>query len=302
MHIFVTGATGFVGTATIAHLLAGGHTVTGLARSESSASKLHAVGAQVRQGDLSDTAALAEGARTADAVIHLAFIHDFTRMDVSVAADSQAIGTLGQALAGSNKPLIVTSGLALLTPGRTATETDEPRAIPGHGRQSEQSAVAFADQGVRVGIVRLAPSVHGHNDHGFVPTLIDIARAKGISAYVDAGDNGWSAVHVDDAADLYRRALDLPAGVTRFHAAGDESVSFRDIAGVIGRKLGVPVQSIPADQAMAHFGWMGMFAPLDMSATSQATRERTGWQPKGPGLLEDLEAGTYFDEGQGGIS
>ena len=302
MHIFVTGATGFVGSATVAHLLAAGHTVTGLVRSESSASKLRAAGAQVQPGDLGDAAALAAGARAADAVIHLAFIHDFTRMDVSVAADSQAIHALGQALAGSDKPLIVTSGLALLTPGRTATETDEPRSIPGHGRQSEQSAISFADQGVRVGIVRLAPSVHGDNDHGFVPTLIDIARNKGISAYVDAGDNGWSAVHVNDAADLYLRALDLAPGLTRFHAAGDEGVALRDIAQIIGRKLGLPVRSIPTDEAMTHLGWMAMFAPLGMSATSQATRERTGWQPKGPTLLEDLETGTCFDAGQGGIS
>lgn len=302
MHVFVTGATGFVGSAVVRHLLAAGHSVVGLARSDQSATRLEAAGATAQRGDLADTALLATAASAADAVMHLGYIHDFSRMDVAADTDIAAISALAGALAGSNRPLLVTAGLAMLTPGRDATENDGADHPASNGRQSEKAAAAFADQGVRVGIVRLAPSVHGHGDHGFVPTLIDIARRTGVSGYIDAGDNLWSAVHVDDAAAIYLKALDaVVPGITRFHAAADQGITFKDIAGAIGAGLGIPTQSIAAAAAAEHFGWMGRFAGLGMSASSAQTREKLDWHPTGPGLLEDLAHGDYFAEGRRGL-
>jgi nucleoside-diphosphate-sugar epimerase len=302
MHVFVTGATGFVGSAVVRHLLAAGHTVTGLARSEQSAATLAAAGATAQHGTLADTDVLAAAARSADAVMHLGYIHDFSRMDVAAATDIAAINAMGEALAGSDRPLLVTSGLAMLTPGRKATEADASNHPAGNGRQSEQVASAFAERGIRVGMIRLAPSVHGDGDYGFVPTLIDIARSKGVSGYIDDGDNLWSAVHVEDAAEIYLKALQaVGPGLTRFHAAADEGIAFRDIAIAIGQGLSVPAQSIPVADAAEHFGWMGLFAGLGMSASSQKTREVLGWDPIGSSLLEDLATGTYFDPGQRGL-
>jgi nucleoside-diphosphate-sugar epimerase len=224
-------------------------------------------------------------------------------MALAASTDRAAISAMGQALSGSDRPLLVTAGLAGLAPGRAVTENEANDHTAGNGRESEKTASTFADQGVRVGIVRLAPSVHGDGDHGFVPTLIDIARRKGLSAYVDNGDNLWSAVHVEDAADVYLKALHaVTPGVSRFHAAADLGIPFRDIATTIGQRLGVPVQSIPSAQAAEHFGWMGMFAQLGMSASSTETQKRLGWTPSGPGLIEDLETGTYFKPGQRGLS
>ncbi|KKB79288.1 3-beta hydroxysteroid dehydrogenase [Devosia soli] len=303
MRIFVTGGSGFVGSAVVRHLLAAGHTVTGLARSDKSAAALEAAGARVQRGDLADTDILAAAAASADAAMHLGYIHDFSQMTLAANTDRAAISAIGQALAGSDRPLLFTSGLAGLAPGRAGTEDDASIHAAGNGRDSEKTASAFADQGVRVGIVRLAPSVHGDGDHGFVPTLIDIARRKGLSAYVDNGDNLWSAIHVEDAANVYMEALHAVApGITRFHAAADRGIPFRDIATIIGQRLGVPVKSIPAAQSAEHFGWMGMFAQLGMSASSTKTQKRLGWTPSGPGLIEDLETGTYFEPGQRGLS
>jgi len=302
MRIFVTGGSGFVGSAVVRHLLAAGHTVTGLARSDTSANALEAAGASVQRGDLADTETLAAAASAADAAMHLGYIHDFSQMALAANTDRAAITAMGQALAGSNRPLLVTSDLAGLAPGRAVTEAEASTHAAGNGRESEKTASAFAEQGVRVGIVRLAPSVHGDGDHGFVPTLIDIARRKGVSAYIDDGDNLWSAVHVEDAAEVYLKALSaIGPGISRFHAAGDDGIPFRDIATTIGQRLGVPVQSIPAAEAAEHFGWMGMFAQLGMSASSTETQKRLGWTPTGPGLIEDLETGTYFDAGRTGL-
>lgn len=302
MHVFVTGATGFVGSAVVRHLGAAGHAVTGLARSEQSAAALETAGATAQRGDLADLAGLATAARAADAVMHLGYIHDFSRMDVAAATDTAAITTIGEALAGSNKPFLVTSGLAMLTPGRAATEDDQSVHPAGNGRQSEKAAAGFADKGVRVGIVRLAPSVHGHGDHGFVPTLIDIARRTGVSGYIEAGDNPWAAVHVEDAADVFLKALAaIGPGITRYHAAADEGIAFRDIATAIGTGLGVPAQSIPSAGAAEHFGWMGLFAGTGMAASSARTRQALGWHPTGPSLLDDLKTGSYFDAGQRGL-
>lgn len=303
MRIFVTGGSGFVGSAVVRHLIAAGHTVTGLARSDKSAAALEAAGASVQRGDLADIEPLAAAASDADAAMHLGYIHDFSQMALAANTDRDAINAMGNALAGSDRQLIVTSGLAGLAPGRTVTEDDASTHAAGNGRESEKTASAFANQGVRVGIVRLAPSVHGDGDHGFVPTLIDIARRSGVSAYIDNGDNLWSAVHVEDTADVYVKALHaVTAGVSRFHAAADLGIPFRNIATTIGQRLGVPVQSIPSAQAAEHFGWMGMFAQLGMSASSTETQKRLGWTPSGPGLIEDLEAGTYFEPGQRGLS
>jgi nucleoside-diphosphate-sugar epimerase len=303
MHVFVTGATGFVGSAVVRHLLVAGHSVTGLTRSDRSATALAAAGAAVQRGELADTALLADAADAADAVMHLGYIHDFSRMDVAAQTDIAAIGALGEALVGSDRPLLVTSGLAMLTPGRDATELDASSHAAGNGRASELAAAPFAERGVRIGMVRLPPSVHGRGDHGFVPTLIDIARQKGVSAYVDNGENLWSAVHVEDAAQLYVKALEsLGPNLTCFHAAEDGGIAFRDIASAIGQGLGVPTQSIPQEAASEHFGWMGLFAGLGMSASSARTREKLDWHPTGPSLLEDLATGDYFDPARRGIS
>ncbi|MDV3253648.1 SDR family oxidoreductase [Devosia sp. BK] len=303
MRIFVTGGSGFVGSAVIRHLLAAGHAVTGLARSEKSAAALDKAGASVERGDLADTKILGAAASAADAVMHLGYSHDFSQMALAADIDRAAIEAMGQALAGSDRALIVTSGLAGLAPGRAVIEEEASTHAAGNGRVSEKTASAFAENGVRVGIVRLAPSVHGNGDHGFVPILIDIARRTGVSAYIEKGDNLWSAVHVEDAAEVYLKALKaMGRGVSRFHAAADRGIPFRDIATTIGQRLGVPVQSISAAQASAHFGWMGMFAQLGMSASSIETQKRLGWTPAGPGLIEDLETGTYFDAGQRGLS
>jgi nucleoside-diphosphate-sugar epimerase len=296
MHVFVTGATGFVGSAVVRQLIAAGHRTTGLARSDQSAAALEAAGAAVLRGDLRDTASLTEGATASDAVIHTAFIHDFSNFAESVEVEKQALDTLGTALAGSGKPFLMTSGTGLLAGERVSEET--PAASEGHAAlrgATETLALGFADRGVRVGIIRLPFSVHGRGDHGFVPALIGIARAKGLSGYIDAGDNLWPAVHRDDAALLYRLALEAGVPMPRYHAVGEEGMPFREIATAIGRGLGLPVKSIPRSEAAEHFGWMGAFAGLGASASSATTRERLGWRPTGPGLIEDIATAGYLD-------
>jgi nucleoside-diphosphate-sugar epimerase len=292
MRIFVTGATGWVGSAVVQELLTAGHEVTGLARSQEKADALAKAGATVRLGSVTDLDLLSEAAAEADGVIHCAFNHDFSRFLENCAEDERAIGAMGAALEGSDRPLLVTSGMALIAPGRLANE-DDPTA-PHFPRRSEAAALALLDKGVKAGAVRLPPSVHGLGDHGFVPRLIAIARETGVAAYVGEGLNRWAGVHRLDAAKVYLLALE--SGVTRpaYHAIGDEGVPFKDIAAVIGRHLGVPTASKTAEEAATHFGWMAPFAGMDLAASGEKTKALLGWAPVEPGLLADLDQPGYF--------
>jgi nucleoside-diphosphate-sugar epimerase len=294
MRVFVTGASGFIGSAVVSELIDAGHQVVGLARSDSSAQAVEAAGAQAHRGDLENLASLRAGAASADGVIHLAFNHDFTDYTGAAETDRRAIETLGEVLAGSDRPFVVTSGLAGFSVGRTMTEDDA--VDPDSPRASERAALAFTSRGVRVAVLRLPPSVHGEGDHGFVPRLIDIAREKGISAYPGDGSNRWPAVHRFDAARLFRLALESAPAGARLHAVGDEGVPVREIAGAIGRHLALPVTGIAPEEAFDHFGWLGAFFSMDVPASSILTRELLGWQPTRPGLLEDLEQGHYFHD------
>lgn len=292
MRIFLTGASGFVGSAVLPQLTKAGHTVVALARSEASAAAAEALGAEVLRGDLEHVDSLRAGAAKADAVIHCAFRHDFQNFHAATELDRTAIEMLGQALAGSGRPLIVTSGTLLAQrSGPLALESDPP--IPQFPRRSEQAALAFADHGVPVTIVRLPPSVHGPGDHAFVPYLIGLAREKGVAGYIGDGAQRWPAVHRDDAATLYRLAVEQPAPSRILHAVADEGIAVRDIAAVIGRHVGCPVASIAPEDAEGHFGWMTTFIGIDGPASSARTRAELGWKPNQPGLLADIEA-NYF--------
>ena len=297
MRVFVTGATGFVGSAVVKELAQAGHQVLGLARSDAAAESLTAAGVEAHRGDIKDAETLRSGAASADAVIHTAFIHDFSRFQESCEIERRAIEALGSALAGSDRPLLVTSGTALLKPGQLATEDDVSVLTPEQLPRvvTEQAAQALIDQGVRVSLIRLSPSVHGDGDHGFVATMIQIARDKGASAYVGEGANRWTAVHRLDAAHLYRLVLETATGAGRYHAVAEEGIAFRDIAKVIGERLGVPVVSKAPEDAADHFGWFAPFATLDCPASSRLTQQRVGWEATQPGLLAELAGSdAYF--------
>lgn len=293
MRVFVTGASGFIGSAIVSELLATGHQVLGLARSDQAAASLVAAGADVHHGTLDDLDSLRSGAAAADGVIHTAFIHDFANYAAAAETDRRAIEAIGAKLAGSNRPLVVVAGLAGLGHGRLATEEDNISAPVA--RFSEQAALALASRGVRVSVMRLPSSVHGEGDRGFVPRLITIARAKGVSAYPGDGSNRWAGVHRLDAAHLFRLALESAPAGARLHAVADEGILIRDIADVIGRRLNLPAASLPVEEAGTHFGWIGRFVSLDMAASSALTQRQYGWKPVQPGLLVDLDHDYYFN-------
>ncbi|MEW4372408.1 SDR family oxidoreductase [Paenibacillus kandeliae] len=276
MRVFVTGATGYIGSATVHELLNAGHQVISLARSDESAAKLQQNGVEAHQGDIYDLDTLREGTALADGVIHLAFNHDFSQFTESLETDLKAIEAMADALKGSGKPFVMTTH--------------------ANGTAAEQVMQSAAKHGVRTCIIELCPSVHGEGDTGFIPRLIDIARTQGYSAYVNNGDNCWTAVHRLDAAHLYRLALEKAPACSRLHGVADEEVSFRDIAGMIGKQLHLPVVSIPHEQATTHFGFLGTLAALDIPRSSAVTRDLLGWYPIQPSLLDDLQQPHYFSK------
>ena len=302
MKIFVTGATGYSGSAIVQELLGAGHQVIGLARSEEAAKKLLATGIEAHIGALDDYDSLKRGAAASDGVIHTAYNHDFSAYATAGETDRRAVEALGSALVGSDCPFVITSGITVLTPGRIAREGDAlDKNAPSAPRiPSEEIMEALASQGVRTSVVRLPPSVHGVGDYAFVPTLIGIARQKGVSAYIGDGMNRWSAVHRLDAARLFRLAFEKGTAGDNYHGVGDEGVLVRDIATHIGQHLNLPVVAKPAEEAADHFGWLGAFLPVDCPASSMLTQQLLGWTPTQPMLLDDLDQGHYFNQKESG--
>jgi nucleoside-diphosphate-sugar epimerase len=297
MRVFVTGASGFIGSAVVRELLVAGHAVVGLARSSAAAESVAAAGATVHRGDLDDLESLRMGASAADGVVHTAYNHDFSvsRPDAA-AADRRAIHAMAGTLAGSGRPLVITSGTGRRAPGQVATEDvlPDPMTDPTGRVATELFATSLVERGVRVSVVRFPPTVHGRDDHGFVPRLINIARNKGVSAYPGDGNNRWPAVHRLDAAHLFRLAVESAPAGARLHGVGDEGVPVRAIAEVIGRHLNVPVASVAGDQLAEHFGFLGAFFAADLPASSAITQQLLGWHPEQPGLIADMEEGHYF--------
>lgn len=295
MRVFVTGASGWIGSATVDELLAAGHEVVGLARSDASATALRAKGAQVRRGDLDDVEGIRAGATDADAVIHLANKHDFDNPAVSNGAERAAVTAIGDTLEGSGRPFLLASGVVALAERRPATE-DDPS--PFHGPDaprggSENLALEYVARGVHTVGLRFAPTVHGAGDHGFIAVLTRIAREKGVAGYVGEGTNRWPAIHRSDAARLVRLGLEKAPAGSLLHAVGEEGIASREIAEAIGRAVGVPAASVAAEDVAAHFGWIGFFFGMDVAASSTHTQELLGWTPTGPTLVADLEAGAY---------
>ena len=305
MKVFVTGASGWIGSAVVPELIGAGHQVIGLVRSETAAAALAAAGVEVHRGTLDDLDSLRSVAAASDGVIHLAFKHDIAfsgDFQGAVDADRRAIETFGEVLAGSDRPFVIASGLLGLTPGRMATErdpepnADRPTGGPAGRLDNADMTLSFASRGVRSSVLRLPPTVHGDGDAGFMASLVRIARASGVSGYIGDGSNRWPAVHRLDAAHLFRLAVEKAPAGSVLHAVGDEGVPIRTIAEVIGRHLDLPVASISSEDAGKHFTWLGGFIGLDSPASSALTQELLGWQPAHPGLLTDLEQGHYFKE------
>ena len=292
--MFVTGASGWIGSTVVSELMRTGQQVVGLARSDAAAAAVAGLGAEVLRGDLDDLDSLRAGAASCDGVVHLGYNHDFSRMEQAARTDLLAIEAIGAVLAGTDRPLVIASGTLGLAPGRVGTEQDrpDPRAHPRIA--SAKAALAMAERCVRSSIVRFAPTVHGAGDHGFMAVLVAIAREKGVSGYIADGTNRWPAVHRLDAGCLVRLAVEnAPAGSV-LHAVAEQGVPTRVIAEAIGRGLDVPVVSVPADQAVGHFSWLGAFFGADAPASNRATRELLGWEPTHPGLIADLDEGHYF--------
>jgi nucleoside-diphosphate-sugar epimerase len=296
MRVFVTGASGFIGTAVVAELLDAGHEVVGLARSDASAAALSAAGASVQRGELADLDSLRAGAAASEGVVHLAFVHDFSQFAQAAALDRGAIEAIGEVLAGSDRPFVIASGTLGVKPGEVAVEGDQPDPSSSPRVASAAAALGFASRGVRSSVVRLSPAVHDASRGGFASVLAYLARAKGVAGYAGDGSNRWNAVHRLDAARLFRLALESAPAGSVLHGVGEEGVPLRAMAEVIGRHLDVPAASIGQAELAAHFGWMAPFIGIDSPASNAHTRELLGWEPKHPSLLEDMEQDGFYAE------